>query len=280
MRERTASTVAAEVGEKAAVAPTTAAPEQGKVEEPRPRGDQNRVTFDQGYQPKPLKYNVATPPVPLWKLSSVANFKRRVYLQNIQEQQRRAAASETTELSASEGEAGNNSKGGAGIGGSTRVARSVTRQMMNEAAAASASGSASEQEMASSGNGGNSTSGYPMGGPAPPEGFEVGVGLPDPMLGLSIANKSMLQSLSNDELKNEMEKMNFNCSLIKNELCALEKFRGNLVWLLSNSNMYKVQRNHNDEGMKAGSQGNPKKRHRSTTDVSASPIAKTGKVTA
>ena len=170
MRERTASTVAAEVGEKAAVAPTTAAPEQGKVEEPRPRGDQNRVTFDQGYQPKPLKYNVVTPPVPLWKLSSVANFKRRVYLQNIQEQQRRAAASETTELSASEGEAGNNSKGGAGIGGSTRVARSVTRQMMNEAAAASASGSASEQEMASSGNGGNSTSGYPMGGPAPPEG--------------------------------------------------------------------------------------------------------------
>ena len=47
---------------------------------------------------------------------------------------------------------------------------------------------------------------------------------PDPMLGLTIANKSMLQNLSNEELLNEMGKMNFNCTLIKNEMTALERF--------------------------------------------------------
>ena len=49
----------------------------------------------------------------------------------------------------------------------------------------------------------------------PPEGFEIGVRLPDPMLGLSIANKSMLQSLSYDELKTEMEKMKFDYDTIR-----------------------------------------------------------------
>lgn len=289
MRGRSSSIAAAESGEeKAVVAPPPSTPIP--KEEARPRGDANRVTFDQKQQPKPLKYNVATQPVPIWKLSSVANFKRRAYLQNIQEQQRRAAALEAKEAGISEDEAGSNNNNnnnseaksgssGASIGGSTRGARSITRQMMNEAAAASANANASANEHGVGGSGRGSGSGNPMGIPVPPEGFDVGVGLPDPMLGLSIANKSMLQSLSNDELKNEMEKMNFNCSLIKNELCALEKFRGNLVWLLGNSSMYKVQRHHNEEGMKAGSQGNPKKRYRSTTDASSSPVAKAGKFT-
>ena len=100
--------------------------------------------------------------------------------------------------------------------------------------------------------------------PMPPK-SETGYGPPDPMLGLTIANKSMLQNLSNEELLNEMGKMNFNCTLIKNEMTALERFRCNLVWLLEKSTMFKVQRNHNEEGLLLGTKGNPKKRYRSMT---------------
>ena len=249
-------------------------------QEARPKGTNNRVIYDQSQHPSPLKYNVTIPSVPQWKLSSVANFKRRAYLQNIQEQQRRVAMEKKASSGGESGTTGapNDASSSAGGGRSGMGRRSSARQMINEAAAASSnSNNNGQEERPSSSGSSGSASGVPMDVHVPPEGFEIGVRLPDPMLGLSIANKSMLQSLSYDELKTEMEKMNFNCSLIKNELCALEKFRGSLVWLLRNSTMYKVQRHHNEEGLKAGSQGNPKKRHRSTTDSATSPVAKASK---
>ena len=254
--------------------------------EPRPKGISNRVLFDQSQGPKPINFNVMIQPVPLWKMGTVANFKRRAHFQKIQDQLRRDAMKKNADADANGSDVGGSDAiiavhGSIGGGQTSGVGRrsTVTRKMVSEAAGAN-SINASEQRSGNDGcnsnnnlnsrNSGDDGENTPIDNFLPPEDYEIGAGLPNPMLGLSIANKSMLRSLSNDELKTEIDKMNFNCSLIKNELRALESFRVNLLWLLRNSTMYEVQRNHNVGGLKAGSLGTPKKRYRSTNDNASS----------
>jgi hypothetical protein len=172
--------------------------------------------------PTPTQYNIVVPPVPMWKIRSIARYKRVNYLRKVHEKREVAAAASANTIEGAEETVGE------GTGDVTNANKLVIDT------------------------------------PIPPE-YEVGYGPPDPMLGLTIANKSMLQNLSNNELLNEMSKMNFNCTLIKNEMTALERFRCNLVWLLEKSTMFKVQRNHSEDGLLLGTKGNPKKRYRSMT---------------
>ena len=163
--------------------------------------------------PKPTQYNIIIPSVPMWKIRSIARYKRLNYLRS--EHEKKDAPAKKQEHSTEDADT-----------------ESVNK-LMNDAPMASK--------------------------------LQLGHGPPDPMLGLTIANKSMLQNLSNDEILEEMDKMNSNCTLIKNEMVALEKFRCNLTWLLEKSTMFKVQRNHNKESLLWGTKGNPKKRYRSMT---------------
>ena len=170
----------------------------------------------QSYSPQPVEYNIIVPSVPMWKIRSIACYKRLRYLQKMHRKRDGEAAMEGVEMN-----------------GHADRENSLVNKLMRDAPVPSKS--------------------------------EAGYGPPDPMLGLTIANKSMLQNLTTEELISEMGKMNFNCTLIRNEMVALERFRCNLVWMLEKSTMFKVQRNHNDEDLLLGTKGNPKKRYRSMT---------------
>ena len=220
-------------------------------------------------QSVPLKYSITVGTVPVWKVKSVAGYKRGKYLKVMQEQQLHQHQHRALQEKEATAMAGGSSSDGAAAAAamvvaaasssssSGRGASTSTRTRSNDVAAAvanTAAGGDGAASAVSTGNGGMHQ--QPTETPVPPEGFDRGAGgLPDPMLGLSIANKSMLHSLSGEELRAEMAKMNFNCGLIKKELCSLEKFRAGLVWMMDKSAMYQVQRHHNGDGIKAGAYG-------------------------
>jgi hypothetical protein len=193
------------------------------------------------YNPEPSTFKVIIPSVPMWKIRSIANFKKKT--------SNKPKIKET-------------------IGASHEVKKELCEQEKQTVTYAqtervnSLPSYASTSELGAVGRMRKGKFLAPEVLPVVPDASMAlfNASLPEPVVG-ALHKENTILSQTPEDFKHKNDSLIANMQICKHQMIALEKVRTNMVWLLEKATLFETQKNHSDLAMDSVNR-HPKKRQR------------------
>jgi len=190
------------------------------------------------YTPDPCTFKVLVQPVPMWKIRSIARFKRNAFIKKTKVIREKEAVAAIPEA---------------------RRAQEEEKQ-----AAAAAEHDAEPSQPPDASGAGRSRKRKAGAAPASCEPGSPAVPLvkllPEPTVGI-VRKDSTQWCQTPEEFKHTADLLSANMLICKHQMSALERVRANMVWLLEKATLFETQKNHSEAGF-SGTNHHPKKRRR------------------
>ena len=191
------------------------------------------------YNPDPCTFKVLVQAVPMWKIRSIARFKRSAFTKKVKvlRDQEAAARAEVLRVQEEEKQAVA-TKHTAETAPPVPSTLGLGRSRKSKAAAAAAAS-------------------VPVQEAAKPVPITM---LPEPTVGL-VRKDSTQWCQTREEFKHTTDSLNANMQICKHQMSALERVRANMVWLLEKATLFETQKNHSEAAV-SSTHHHPKKRRK------------------